>query len=176
MSDETTIDEIEDCLLRGIREDEGTGAWVGLLGFSQGGNITASILLETQLRHASNEPFKGFAGQDWKFGIILAGSAPPKSLGAKETVNNKHFCPAGQVPDYSMSISDNSVKLRLPTLHVHGMNDPGLEMHQDLLQYYCETGSAVLVEWDEGHRVPFKQADVRPVVDGILKVAKVGSV
>ena len=38
--------------------------------------------------------------------------------------------------------------LRTPTVHVHGMADPGLHLHRRLLEQYCEEGSATLVEWD----------------------------
>ena len=62
--------------------------------------------------------------------------------------------------------------LGLPTVHVHGMRDKGLELHRQLLEQYCEDGSARLVEWDGDHRVPIKKKDVAAVVDQIRDVAR----
>lgn len=56
---------------------------------------------------------------------------------------------------------------------MHGLGDPGLDLHRDLLRYFCDPASTVLVEWGAGHRIPFKSADVKLVTDGILNVAKV---
>ncbi|KAL9105906.1 MAG: hypothetical protein Q9187_008641, partial [Circinaria calcarea] len=61
--------------------------------------------------------------------------------------------------------------LRLPTIHVHGKRDHGLDLHRQLLEQYCEKGSTKLVEWDGDHRVPFKREDVVSVVDQIVDVA-----
>jgi hypothetical protein len=62
--------------------------------------------------------------------------------------------------------------LKLPTVHVHGMRDPGLELHRQLLEHYCDIGSVRLVEWDGDHRVPIKSKDVAAVVKQILAVAQ----
>lgn len=61
--------------------------------------------------------------------------------------------------------------MRLPTVHVHGLKDPGLDLHRALLDDYCSE-EATLVEWDGGHRVPIKTKDVLPVVHAILDVAQ----
>ncbi len=154
--------------------DKGTGEWVGLIGFSQGAKLAFSMLLENQLHHEEDPSATGFVGANWKFGIIMAGRAPPYSL-SDRTMYSKDFTRPGELPqefdDYAASkVKD---KLRIPTLHVHGLRDPGLELHRNLLRYFCDPASAELVEWDGGHRIPFKSGDVKLVTDGILRTAKV---
>ncbi|KAF7533139.1 hypothetical protein G7Z17_g13556 [Cylindrodendrum hubeiense] len=62
--------------------------------------------------------------------------------------------------------------LSIPTLHVHGTRDPGLEQHRTLLHKFCEPGTTKLIEWDGGHRIPIKPHDVEAVVNGILELAE----
>jgi hypothetical protein len=70
---------------------------------------------------------------------------------------------------------DQEAILRIPTIHVHGMADPGLHLHQRLLNEYCEKGTATLVEWEGAHRVPIKSPDVEPIMQAVYDVAeKVG--
>ena len=54
----------------GMAEDEGTGEWVGLMGFSQGAKIAASLLW-AQERLGPEK-----AETDFKFGVLMSGSAP----------------------------------------------------------------------------------------------------
>ncbi|KMU74434.1 hypothetical protein CISG_04505 [Coccidioides immitis RMSCC 3703] len=62
--------------------------------------------------------------------------------------------------------------LKLPTIHVHGLADPGLHLHRELLENYCSVDSARVVEWNGAHRVPLKSADVNPLIEEILDLAK----
>ena len=62
--------------------------------------------------------------------------------------------------------------LRLPTIHVHGLQDPGLELHKQLLEGYCEKESTSLIEWDGNHRVPIKAIVVARIVREIFAVAR----
>ncbi|KID94528.1 citrinin biosynthesis oxydoreductase CtnB, partial [Metarhizium majus ARSEF 297] len=62
--------------------------------------------------------------------------------------------------------------LRLPTLHVHGLQDPGIQRHRCLLERYCAPATARLVQWDAGHRLPVKTADVKAVVAEVLRLAR----
>jgi predicted esterase len=100
-----------------MEEDNSYGAdgeWVGLLGFSQGAKICASIL------HSQQERARG-----------------------------QHH---------------------IPTIHVHGLNDPNLHLHRRLFYEHCKGNSASLIEWDGGHRVPVKTGHVRTLVDEVLAV------
>jgi hypothetical protein len=62
--------------------------------------------------------------------------------------------------------------LFIPTLHVHGLRDPGLERHRILFTESCSKGSTRLVEWDGDHRLPIKRKDVRPVAENIISMAR----
>ena len=168
------IAQMETCMVRAMEGDkEGTGEWVGLMGFSQGAKLSMSILLENQLRRDEGEGIPGFAGVHWRFGIVLAGRALPYSL-SDRTKSNPHFDPPGQMPRDGVAATRFTGRLETPTLHVHGLRDQGIEMQRQLFNNFCGEGSAKLIEWDEGHRVPFKPADVKVVGEGILEVAMVG--
>ena len=170
---DVNISRIEEQIRRAVEGDtEGTGPWVGLMGFSQGAKLTMSILLENQLRRDEDLSLPGFGGAHWKFGIILAGRALPYSL-SDRTKFDPYYDPPGELPRYAVDTSRFADRCETPTLHVHGMRDQGLEMHRQLLNDFCREGRAKVIEWDEGHRVPFKPADVRVVSEGIFEVAKV---
>ncbi|KAK1765990.1 hypothetical protein QBC33DRAFT_543125 [Phialemonium atrogriseum] len=143
----------------------GTGEWVALLGFSQGAKLAASLLLMLQRRAAKGESFR--------FGVLMAGRAPLIALEpgvvAWPPGSGEEWKDGGGGGDGGGAATP---LLRVPTIHVHGMRDPGLEMHVELLRLCCERGSARLVEWDGEHRLPIKTKDVLPVVEQILAVAK----
>ena len=165
--------------------DKGTGPWVGLLGFSQGAKLAASLLFETQLRldgeegenvakgvQGGEDKGQGVMGVQWRFAILLAGRAPLVSLSPLSR-GLKGMQDAGGLAD---NVDLDSIKgtdgtrLRLPTVHVHGMADEGLWLHRRLLEDYCEEGSAEVVDWEGAHRIPIKKADVERVVEAALGV------
>lgn len=179
MDNDTAAAEIEYAMKTAMKTDDtngGKGEWVGLLGFSQGANISISVLFENELRKEESKEkgtiFYPFAGGDWKFGVILAGRGPPKCLG-ELTKGNKYFQGAGDVAHEHLDTLDSPYRLKAPTVHLHGLRDPGLEQHRELYRDYCTTNNAVLLEWDEAHRVPFRPIDVKRVVEETLKIAKV---
>ena len=174
------VSEIEYAIDRAMAGDKGTGPWVGLLGFSQGAKLAASILFETQMREDEEgkgengvREGQGVNGVKWRFAIILAGRAPLVSL-SERSRGLKGMQEAGGLAD---NVDLDSIKakegqrLRLPTVHVHGMLDEGLWLHRRLLDDYCEEGSAEVVEWEGAHRIPIKKADVERVVEAVLGVA-----
>ena len=163
MDNHTNFSDIENSLTAAMDADEGTGEWVGLLGFSQGAKLTHSILLENQLRFDADPHADGFAGANWKFGIIFAGRAPPYSLSDK-TVSNGSFDNPGELPMARYQTPGYAERLRAPTLHVHGLKDQGLELHRELMEEFCVPGSATCWEWDGVHRVPHKTGDVKTVL------------
>lgn len=148
---------IEESIGKAMREDDAKGAiggWVGLLGFSQGAKIAGSLLLRRQIR---DEGGRDLGGQDWRFAVLMAGRAPLISLEREQ--------------DRWGSVDENDV-LTLPTIHVHGTKDPGLDHHRELFNIWCERGSARLIEWDGNHRIPIKSGDVEAVITPILALAK----
>jgi predicted esterase len=157
---------------RAMDTDPGTGEWVGILGFSQGAKIAASLLWTQQKiteQFGADEALTQF-----KFGVLMAGRAPLITLDHRL----QHPPPivdaamlSSEFKDWPESNKGDHV-LSIPTLHVHGLRDGGMEQHRILLNNYCETGTTTLVEWDGGHRIPIKSHDVGAVVQEILRLAK----
>lgn len=174
LDDATAASEVEEALMTAMADDEGTGDWVGLLGFSQGAKMAFSILQENQLRSRKNGTLKGFAGVDWQFGIIMAGRGPPFCLSSLSR-RQKGYSSFTQLPyhlDDSIYHTPFSDKLQTPTLHIHGLRDEGLEAHRELLAFYTASDCARLIEWDGGHRLPIKSEDVRRVAEAIKDLTK----
>jgi pimeloyl-ACP methyl ester carboxylesterase len=173
---ESAIDEIWYQLKDAMEADDREGAdgeWVGLLGFSQGAKLSASLLYEQQVQEAVKG--KGNAGTSWRFAILLAGRAPLVSL-SEESAGCKALVNAAEISEGFEKVEpgawDGYKKLELPTVHVHGTQDPGLHLHQRLLNQYCEPSGTTLVEWDGTHRVPIKSKDVEKIIDAMMDVAR----
>jgi pimeloyl-ACP methyl ester carboxylesterase len=176
LEDRAAITAIDSALEAAMDEDDAqgaTGPWVGMLGFSQGAKLAASLLFRQQVRAEKYGP--AAAGSDWKFAVLMAGRSPLVSLDP-DVFTSPMLSDPSQIglterPDLMDVMSGRHI-LRLPTIHVHGLDDPGLDLHRELLEDYCDLEKATLVEWNGGHRVPLKQTDVDVVVDQILEVAK----
>ncbi|KAK0713574.1 serine hydrolase-domain-containing protein [Lasiosphaeria miniovina] len=139
-----------------IAQDDGLGAMgpvVGVLGFSQGARMAASLLFRQQM-HGSQGLTFGDARIEFRFAVLLAGRGP--------------LLFPWPSPGY---VDTREALLHLPTVHVHGLGDVGIRMHRELLRRCCEKGTARLVEWEGGHRVPIKTRDVAAVVDEMLHAA-----
>jgi len=141
-----------------------TGDWVGILGFSQGAKMAASLLLLQQKchdqGHASERSW--FPRHSFRFGVLMNGRGPliQELLG----------------PDQYERADTDTIKkpelLSVPTLHVHGLEDPGLEAHRAMRWDWCEQESTTVVEWQGGHRLPIRSADVNRVVDALVVLDK----
>ncbi|KAM0815817.1 putative Serine hydrolase FSH domain-containing protein [Seiridium cardinale] len=172
LEDAAASNEVERVLVDAMDRDEGSGEWVGILGFSQGARMAFSILLENQLRMQNSPPTTGFAGVHWQFGVIMAGRGAP--FGLSDRSGNTHYAHFSQLPGvqeeawYDGCFPD---RLRTPTLHVHGLQDPGLELHRALLTHFASPEHARLIEWNGAHRIPLKTADVKLLVDATLEIA-----
>lgn len=79
---------------------------------------------------------------------------------------------AGEISEGFKYEGPNEHVLRLPTIHVHGLNDAGLHLHRDLMRKYCHPDAVTLVEWAGTHRVPLKKTDVDKICTEIYRVAK----
>ncbi|KAM0273156.1 hypothetical protein ACHAQH_008447 [Verticillium albo-atrum] len=147
---------IDQSLKNAMVEDDKAGAfgpWVGLLGFSQGANLAASLLLRQQ-----SQVDRGLSVTSFHFAVLLAGRAPVL------------WIESGIAFPWEDDPATESF-LRLPTIHVHGLKDVGLPMHRDLVRC-CQANTTRVVEWDGDHRVPIKSHDVAAVAVEILDVAK----
>jgi hypothetical protein len=182
---ESCIEEIGYAIRTAMEDDDragGRGEWVGLVGFSQGAKLSASLLLEQQAREelAEREGRRdigigptGVEGLNWRFGILLAGRAPLSNLNP-EVLKSRALVSAADLSEgfqFCDDVDDEAI-LRKKTVHVHGMADAGLHLHRRLLNEYCEDGSATLVEWEGAHRIPLKSMDVNRVMEAVYDVAE----
>lgn len=191
VADEDAIAEIEYSMRTAMEQDEmlgGRGEWVGLMGFSQGAKVSASLLYESQLRREKaardgvdgmyggweEENVEGIASGKWQFAVCMAGRAPLVKF-SKLSDASKTMVEAGGVSEGFPfdERGKNKNILRLPTVHVHGLKDPGIHLHRKLLDDYCDKKYVKIVEWDGDHRIPIKSVDVQLVVDVTLQTAKV---
>lgn len=166
IDDESAIEEVLYSIETCKREDKGTGPWVGMLGFSQGAKLAASLLYDQQVRKEK----AGQAETDYKFAILLAGRQPLISF--SDYSKGLAVLPAGAISEGFWYDGPNEHILNLPTIHVHGTTDPGLHLHRRLMDQYCDKKSVTLVEWDGGHRVPLKKTDVDRIIKEIYRVAR----
>lgn len=193
LDDRIAVRDIDGALKAAMDADDAAGAdgdWVGLLGFSQGAKLAVSLLFRQQQRllRRENERRSGGAGaggdreeedgiyDGWKFAVALAGRAPLVNLEPGVFESSLLSDPSeigltGGQPDL-MEMAAGRHILRLPSIHVHGLTDPGLHLHQELYEQYMDPACTRLVQWDGAHRVVLKGTDVQPVVDAILAVAK----
>jgi predicted esterase len=152
-----------------------TGDWVAIMGFSQGAKLGASLLLRQQLR--TEKLGQDQAGSNFKFAILLAGRAPLVALDTHLT-NSLALADADELTTGAFAqvtgsfLQGSDHVLRLPTLHVHGMKDPGIANHRRLLADFCKAGTTRLVEWDGDHRIIIQAADVAAVANEILALSK----
>lgn len=151
-----------------------TGAWVGILGFSQGAKMAASVLLRQQVNPAAlgrvggaSRRATGAPDADFRFGVLMAGRGPL----IQPDPDAADWLGAGEKFDYLSNVVAGRV-LKVPTIHVHGMQDPGLDYHQWLLSEWCEPGTTQLIQWEGNHRLPFKTPDVSKVVNAVLDLAR----
>jgi pimeloyl-ACP methyl ester carboxylesterase len=137
-------------------------------------------LLEQQARVAmakrqgrdADVGFTGIPKLRWSFGILLAGKAPLSNLNP-EVLTSPALATAGDLLERQFCNEvDADLIIRVPTLHVHGMADPGLPLHRELLHKYCAAESTILVEWEGAHRIPLKSKDVEKVAGAIYDMAE----
>lgn len=180
---ESAVMAIDEAVGRAMEEDDergGRGKWAGLLGFSQGAKVVGSLMLREQMRR--DRGLVGDEGSGWKFAVLMAGSGPLVQLELGTRVKELSDAGALNVVEDREALEEEEVltefrrreglTLRLPSVHVHGLSDPGLQRHRRLLWDWCEVGSARLVEWSGSHRVPIKRGDVESIVEKVLAVAR----
>lgn len=151
----TDATEMAQGIVRQIRDamdkDEGTGEWAGLLGFSQGGVISASLLWAQD--HIEDETKRPLPGIKFRFAVIMAAPGPVVHIDRTGTLPTPRHL------------------LLTPTLHVHGLQDAALENHRKLYKY-SKQGTATLLEWNGDHRLPIKTDDVEKLVNRMLQLAE----
>ncbi len=113
-------------------------------------------------------------GSPWpqfRFAVLIAGRGPPVSLEPERAANES----LPSAADFSLMKEREprgSHMLTIPTIHMHGLKDPGLAEHRKLYSEYCDPDTRSLLEWDAGHRLPVRSDDVTPLVQEIRRVAR----
>ena len=173
---EEVINKLDRALEDAMLQDDAcgaTGEWVALLGFSQGAKVSASLLYRQQLHETQGRPPP--LDLRFRFGVLLAGRAPLISLDPSLT-SNRRLPDASQITDAQdlrrQVFPNGGQVLRIPTIHVHGLRDKGLDLFRQLFEDFCASESRRLVEWDGDHRLPLKAKDVLLVVNQIRKLAR----
>ncbi|KAI9746293.1 MAG: hypothetical protein M1818_000004 [Claussenomyces sp. TS43310] len=142
------------------------GAIVGVMGFSAGAALATDLLLRKQARaeggvvvddadHDGNGNGNGNgadrAWRDLEFGILLNG-VPSSWRGT------------GEGP-----------RIRFPTVHVHGLEDPWLESSRVLLGDCFVQDVAKVMEFEGGHHLPNTGPDNERLKKLVLEAARKGS-
>ena len=166
IDDEAAVEEVMYAIETCKREDEGRGPWVGLMGFSQGAKLSSSLLYDQQI-HMEKE---GKADTDYKFAVLLAGRSPLVSF--SDYSRGPACVNPGAVSEGFKFEGESPHKVRLPTIHVHGTADQGIELHRKMMNQYHDSKAVTLIEWDGTHRVPIKKVDVERITTEIYRVAR----
>ncbi|KAL7794323.1 serine hydrolase FSH [Trichoderma ceciliae] len=164
-------------ITRAMEEDAGTGEWVGLLGFSQGGRISSGLLWAQE--HIEEEDKRPMPGVRFRFAVIMASPGPAVHIDTTGTLPKpRHLPGAGErINEFTdwpeMGTTDDEHHLiTTPTLHVHGLQDPDIENHRQLHKLYFKQGTAKRLEWDGDHRLPIKTKDVERVANKMIELAE----
>ncbi|RDA94921.1 hypothetical protein CP533_0179 [Ophiocordyceps camponoti-saundersi (nom. inval.)] len=171
---------IHDSITAAIRADDdlgATGEVVGILGFSQGARVAASLLYNQQLSQISEAG--AMRWPKFRFAVLLAGRGKLVWLKPEVPMPEGVVRPIQSVGAFPVDMDapgwdDLKIreKLQLPTVHVHGLTDEGLRFHRQLALRYCVPDSSTVIEWQGEHRVPIKTKDVTPVVEQMLRLAR----
>ncbi|KAF2257727.1 hypothetical protein CC78DRAFT_482010, partial [Lojkania enalia] len=132
--------------------------WVSLPGFIQGAKLSACLLFDQQVRveaaRRGNTKALMEPATMWKFGVLLAGSAPLVSVPAVDEAEEK-------AQEHAQ---------RIPTVHVHELEDPRILLHRRPLNQ-MDKDTVTLVEWDDNHRALIKTMNVGNIVESTMNVA-----
>ncbi|KAK8147630.1 hypothetical protein G3M48_001298 [Beauveria asiatica] len=178
---QAAVDELDGAVEAAMAQDDergGCGAWTALLGFSQGAKMCASLLYRQQNRAAAAAAAAAAAvaaeaadpsAVRFRFGVLLAGRGPFVSL-EPDRPENETLPSAADLSSIKEKEPRGKHVLRIPTIHMHGLKDPGLQEHRELYREYCHAEARSLLEWDAGHRLPVRSDHVAPLVREIRRV------
>ncbi|KAF2090827.1 putative phospholipase/carboxylesterase [Saccharata proteae CBS 121410] len=131
--------------------------WVGVMGFSQGTRVAGGLLLDQQRREE-----RGLESRTrLKFGVLcMGGRTPLLSKVAKETTKSE-----------SMDTPDDSDKIAIPTLHLHGLKDEYLPHSRRQLATYFKPETTTLYEIDYHHAMPWVTDEINRLAEMIREKA-----
>lgn len=169
---------IHAAIIRAMGSDSQSGAigdWVGVLGFSQGAKIAASIILTQQtMQEGAGDSM--IMWPRFRFAVLMAGRGPLIRFCPEWENDTLHGTPQLQGNESQLFLDSDDCIVRIPTLHVHGLLDPGLKLHQALRDRYFTDEESSILEWEGDHRLPIKRKDVDAVVQKIRDLAKLAGV
>lgn len=122
------------------------GSYDGLICFSQGCAVSTGLLLEL----GATVKCEGMLPV--RFVILICGGRPFDRRGGMERVDANEVAP-----------------IKLPSVHIHGRKDPGLDESRKLASLYDDAAQTI-VELDIGHCPPRRTSDVNVVAAAIRKV------
>ncbi|KAF2464417.1 uncharacterized protein BDR25DRAFT_296814 [Lindgomyces ingoldianus] len=182
------LEALQKCIEDSMKEDDqagATGAWVGLLGFSQGARLGASILFESQRRETVKQKggkTVGYEGenvetklwsQNWQFAVLFSGPSPLIAM----SPGLEHL-PLQSPEELDLTTEEldkfdptEKICIQRPTLHVIGRNDEWALSQRRLYEKYCSEASRNLIEWDGEHRIPIEPALTSTICEKILAIA-----
>ena len=146
-------------LRKAIADDAGTGEWVGVLGFSQGGMMTAGLLADQEDGEETGLP-------EWQFGVLLCASYPPLSLSRARG----YTAPKGMVDEHGeVREPEEKEIIHIPSVHVRGKLDPHFEKGRRLAKFFDKDTSFHL-EFVMGHHLPGAAGDTTSSKDDTDKI------
>lgn len=117
----------------------------GLICFSQGCAVATGLLLDVNTRLGRNGILPV------RFVILICGGRPFDADGTMQRVDAANVMP-----------------IRLPSIHIHGRKDPGLDESKRLASLFDEEGKQI-IELDIGHCPPRRTLDVSVVARAIRR-------
>lgn len=80
--------------------------------------------------------------------------------------------PRGLVDAAALHTSRPDRMFDVPTIHVHGLHDPGLALHRKFAQRYFHPDRRTVLEWEGGHRMPVKSKYADALAEITLETAQ----
>lgn len=162
-----TARRIRDSLSSAMEADDSCGAtgdWIGVFGFSQGAEMAGSVLLSQQLQPQGLKGWPLF-----RLGVLITGREPLVWLvdGVQVPLGLVHAAESIFVTFQDVPPVPTQNLLQAPNLHVHGLADPGLEMHRQMFHMACSPESGRVLEWEGDHRIPIKTTDATSLTEAI---------
>ncbi|KAK4067251.1 uncharacterized protein Triagg1_7694 [Trichoderma aggressivum f. europaeum] len=134
-----------------LKKADGKQPFVGIMAFSQGARVATGLLLHlARMRRQGCDKYYNI-----RFAIISNATYPPLFLDDE--------------------MPETAEVLTIPTLHLHGSNDPWRPESEEMLAKFFDHESAKTILFEGKHQLPLLQADVDKVLVGIRGLAGASS-
>ena len=158
-------------LIAELIKDDNSAPFVGIAAFSQGARVATGLLhyLQQEQQRGNN------VLPELKFAIINSGTYPPLFLeecgptnGLGSITSETEDSTNVKAPDCCI---DTHPRVRLPSLHLHGSNDPWRPESESLLRDCYEPTSATLIMFTGGHQLPTMDKETARIVTAIRELS-----